>query len=64
MALDMELWPTSDWDMVSDSSTDAVDAVLLTTVFFLGSDSRGSSWQRWPIFRLMHLVHGRSCPRH
>jgi hypothetical protein len=63
MALEMELWPRSDWDMVSESSTDAVE-VLLAVVFFLGSASRGSSWQRWPIFRLMHLVHGRSCPRH
>jgi hypothetical protein len=28
---------------------------------FLASGSRGSSWQRWPMLRLMHLVHGRSC---
>lgn len=46
MALEMELWPKSDGDMVSESSTDAVEAVLAVAVFFFGSDSRGSSWQR------------------
>lgn len=46
MALEMELWPISDGDMVSESSTDAVEAVLAVAVFFFGSDSRGSSWQR------------------
>lgn len=35
---------------------------LLWTLFvFLESASRGSSWQRWPILRLIHRVHGLSC---
>lgn len=28
---------------------------------FFESGSRGSSWQRCAMFRLIHLVHGRSC---
>lgn len=30
---------------------------------FLVSSSRGSSWQRCPILRLTHRVHGLSCPQ-
>lgn len=30
---------------------------------FLESASRGSSWQRCPMLRLIHLVHGLSYPR-
>jgi hypothetical protein len=39
---------------------------FLSTLVFSGLDfdflspSRGSSWQRCPIFRLIHRVHGRS----
>lgn len=45
--------------MASDSSAPLLDGFLL----FFGSASRGSSWQRWPIFLLMHLVQGLSCGR-
>jgi len=42
---------------VSVSSATEAPWVLLA---FLESDSRGSSWQRWPMLRLIHRVHGRS----
>ena len=44
----------------SISSTAEPPDVLL--IFFV-SASRGSSWHRWPILRLMHLVHGLSYTR-
>jgi len=52
----MVLSPIS--DCVSDSATDEAPSTLLD---FLDSWSRGSSWHRWPIFRLIHLLHGLSC---
>lgn len=44
----------------SDSSMVEPAAVLARPVAFLESFSRGSSWQRWPILRLIHLVQGLS----
>lgn len=48
----------------SDSSMVEPAAVLVRPVvaaFLDVSFSRGSSWQRWPMLRLIHLVQGRSC---
>jgi hypothetical protein len=61
MALEIELWATSDGacDGVSDSSIEAEG--FLPFFSFFASASRGSSWQRWPMLRLIHLVHGLSC---
>lgn len=47
----------SDWDSVSSIFEPA--AVL--PLAFLVSCSRGSSWQRWPMLRFIHLVQGLSC---
>lgn len=51
----------SDW--ASDSSTTEVLCMLWTLLAFLESASRGSSWQRCPMLRLIHLVHGLSYPQ-
>lgn len=53
----MALCAMSDW--VSVSSIFEPAAVL--PLAFLVSCSRGSSWQRWPILRFIHLVQGLSC---
>lgn len=53
------LRPRSGWD--PDSCT--VDGAR-TLLDFLDSWSRGSSWHRCPMLRLIHLVHGLSCSRH
>lgn len=58
MVLSIALRPMSDWD--SESCTVEVASALLA---FRDSVSRGSSWQRWPIFRFMHLVQGLSYKR-
>lgn len=58
VAVSRELRPTSDRDWVSVSSMFELAAVL--PLAFLLSWSRGSSWQRWPILRLIHLVQGLS----
>jgi hypothetical protein len=55
----MALCAMSDWDSVSSIFEPA--AVL--PLAFLESCSRGSSWQRWPILRLIHLVQGLSYPK-
>lgn len=52
----MALCAMSDWDSVSSIFEPA--AVL--PLAFLVSCSRGSSWQRWPMLRLIHLVQGLS----
>lgn len=55
-ACDCDCW-------VSDSSMLEPAAVLARPVvaaFLVESFSRGSSWQRWPILRLIHLVQGLS----
>jgi hypothetical protein len=61
MVLEMELRAMSDW--ASDSSTTEVLCMLWTLLAFLESASRGSSWQRCPMLRLIHLVHGLSYPQ-
>lgn len=53
----MALPPRFGWD---PADLDEASAFL----DFLESLSRGSSWQRCPILRLMHLVHGLSCSPH
>lgn len=42
----------------ADSASKIAGSCLPLTTF---TDSRGSSWHRWPISRLTHLVQGRSC---
>ena len=61
MVLEMELRAMSDW--ASDSSTTELVCMLTTDLAFLESASRGSSWHRCPILRLIHLVQGLSCPQ-
>lgn len=62
MVLETELRPTSDRASCESSMVEAATdgAPWVAFLFFLESASRGSSWQRWPILRLMHLVHGLS----
>lgn len=61
-----ELRASSGWDCCdSDSSTVEPPAMLPLPPpgVFLLSFSRGSSWHRWPMLRLMHLVQGLSYPK-
>lgn len=51
----------SDWDCWDSDSSMVEPAAVLLRPGFLLSCSRGSSWQRWPILRLIHLVQGLSC---
>jgi len=48
-----ELRRMSDWD--SDSSATVLVPSTLLAFFELDGESRGSSWHRCPMFRLMHL---------
>ena len=52
----MALCAMSDWDSVSSM----VEPAAALPLGFLESCSRGSSWQRWPILRFIHLVQGLS----
>lgn len=52
----MLLCAMSDWDSVSS----IVEPAAVLPLAFLVSCSRGSSWQRWPMLRLIHLVQGLS----
>lgn len=71
MVLDIELRPISEgvsgplppWllGFIFVSSAACVCGAPLFT--FLVSASRGSSWQRWPMLRLMQRVQGLSCPQ-
>lgn len=63
MVLDIELLATSEarCGCASDSSTE--EGALPFFNFFV-SASRGSSWQRCPMLRLIHLVQGLSCTQH
>lgn len=45
--------------VASESSASA--ALWEPLAFLLVSSSRGSSWQRWPMFLLIQRVHGLSC---
>lgn len=58
MLLDIELRPMSEG--VSAVSS-CLPLLLLAVLGFLLSASRGSSWHKWPMLRLMHLVHGLAC---
>lgn len=63
IVLEMELRAMSDCASVSSTTEGVCMLWVLWTLFaFLESASRGSSWQRWPILRLIHLVHGLSYP--
>lgn len=46
----------SDWDSVSS----IFEPATVLPLAFLESCSRGSSWQRWPMLRFIHLVQGLS----
>lgn len=55
------------WDSLSTGvsscfgkSSPLAPAVSCSTLVALAG-SRGSSWHKWPILRLTHLAHGRSC---
>lgn len=52
----MALCAMSDWDSVSS----IVEPAAVLPLAFLESCSRGSSWQRWPMLRFIHLVQGLS----
>lgn len=51
-----------DWGCSGDVSSSSTELLLWLLDFFVAeSVSRRSSWQRWPIFRLIHRAHGLSC---
>jgi hypothetical protein len=56
-ACDCDCWE-SDSSMVEPAAVLARPVVV--AAFLEVSFSRGSSWQRWPMLRLIHLVQGRS----
>lgn len=60
-AVSIELRPTSDCDC--DSVSSMLEPAAVLPLAFLPSWSRGSSWQRWPMLRLIHLVQGLSYSR-
>lgn len=55
------LWSSDDRAMSDETSKSSTPDEPGAFLAFLWSGSLGSSWQRWPILRFMHRVHGRSC---
>lgn len=46
-----------------DSFSSIFEPAAVLPRAFLESCSRGSSWQRWPMLRFIHLVQGLSCSK-